>query len=112
MAHRAEDGGVGGWSEGRGGGGGGALRRRRAASPRRPAAAFSPQGGRLHLRPPPSPSQGGDTALDDAKSHGHTEVVKLLENAPAIAAQVGAAPLSPLCTPPLRLSAVPCNRGT
>ena len=99
MAHRAEDGGVGGWSEGRGGGGGGALRRRCAASPRRPAAAFSPQGGRLHLRPPPSPSQGGDTALDCAKINNHTEVIKLLENAPAIAAQVSAAPPSPFLHP-------------
>ena len=95
----------GGRGEGRGGGGGGALRRRRAASPLRPAAAFSPRGGRLHLRPPPSPLQNGDTALDWAKEEEHTEVVQLLENAPAIAAQVSAAPPFPLCTPPLRLSA-------
>ena len=109
MAQRAEEGGVGGRGEGRGEGGGGALRRRRAASPRRPAAALCPRGGRLHLRPPPSPSQGGNTALDFAKQQKHTEVVKLLENAPAFAAQVGAAPPH-LYAPPLRLSVVPCDR--
>ena len=49
---------------------------------------------------PPPPSQGGETALDKAKEKKQTEVVKLLENAPAIAAQVSAAPPSPLCTPP------------
>ena len=109
MAQRAKEGGVWGRGEGQGGDGGGALRRRRAASPRRPAPALSPRGGRLHLRPPPSPSQDGDTALDYAKSKGLTEVVKLLENAPAIAAQVSATPPSHLCTP-LRLSAVLCDR--
>ena len=49
---------------------------------------------------PPRPSQDGKTALDLAKEKKHTEVVKLLENAPAIAAKVSAAPPSPLCTPP------------
>ena len=78
---------------GRGGGagvGGGALRRRRAASPRRPQpSALSPRGGRLHLHPPPSPSQFGKTALDLANLHPvgkaikSTEVVKILEKAPA-----------------------------
>ena len=106
MAQRAEEGGVGGRGEGRGGGGGGALRRRRAASPRRPAPALPPRGGRLHLRPAPSASQHGDTALDRAKEKKHTEVVKLLENPAAyFAAQVGrAAPraVSPLCTAPIK----------
>ena len=83
-------------ARGRGGGGGGGLRRRRAASPRRPAPALSPRGGRLHLHSPPSPSQDGTTALGIAKYYNHTEVIKLLENAPAIAAQVShAAPHRP-----------------
>ena len=67
--------------------GGGTLRRRRGASPRRPAPALSSRGGRPHLRPPPSPSQSGDTALDMAKERKHTEVIGILENAPADAAQ-------------------------
>ena len=95
MAQRAEqEGGVGG----RGGGGGvGALRRRRAASPRRPGLRPPPQGGRLHLRPAPSPSQKGKTALGIAKkikykTQHHTEVIKILENPAAyFAAQVGRA---------------------
>ena len=51
-----------------------------AAPPLRAAQpfAFSPRGGRLHLRPPPSPSQDGKTALDNAKEVGNTEVVLLL----------------------------------
>ena len=40
--------------------------------------------------PPPSPSQGGETALDYAKKNNHTEVVRLLQNPTAyLAAQVG-----------------------
>ena len=55
--------------------------------------------------PPPAPSaaaastsapsprfprrQDGATALDNAKSKGHTQVIALLENAAAVAAQVG-----------------------
>ena len=113
MAQRAEEGGVGGGGEGRSGGGGRgpaqAPRRLSAPPSRRPLPPLLSGGGRLHLRPPPSPSQDGDTALDYAKSKGLTEVVKLLENAPAIAAQVSATPPSHLCTP-LRLSAVLCDR--
>ena len=95
MAQRAEEGGVRGLGgEGRGWGlwGGGALRRRRAAPPRRPQPpARSLRGGRLHLRPLPSlpRRQDGDTALDDAKKKKHTQVIALLENAAAVAAQVG-----------------------
>ena len=63
------------------------MRRRRAASPRRPAPALSPRGGRLHRRPPPSPSQGGKTALDDAKHFKRTEIIKLLEDAYLAAAK-------------------------
>ena len=57
----------------------------RAAQPR----VLSPRGGRLHLHPPPSPSQFGKTALDLANLHPvgkaikSTEVVKILEKAPA-----------------------------
>ena len=91
MAERAEEGGVEGQGEGRGGGGDGALRRRRAASPRRQAPALSLRGGRLHLRPPPSPSQDGETALDLAKQWNRTEVVRLFDPAAADAMQAGRA---------------------
>ena len=77
MAQRAEEGGVGGLGERRGGGGG--LRRRRAASPRCPAPVLSPRGGRLHLHPPPSPSQKGKTALGLAKKDNHKEVVLIFD---------------------------------
>ena len=81
-------GGVG--ARGRGGGGGegpcaGAAPPLRAAQP----FTLSPRGGRLHLHPPPSPSQFGKTALDLANLHPvgkaikSTEVVKILEKAPA-----------------------------
>ena len=108
MAQRAEEGGVGGvGARGRGGVAGGALRRRRAASPRRPQPfALSPRGGRLHLRPPPSPSQGAQTALDWAKCNSDTEVIKILENPAAyLAAQVGRAAPHP---PPRRTAPAPC----
>ena len=86
----------GGWSEGPGGVWGGALftdvappLRAAHASPR----PLPPGPRRLNLPPPPAlPSQDGDTALDDAKSRGNPEVVKLLENDPAyLAAQAGRA---------------------
>ena len=81
-------------ARGGGGGGGGALRRRRAASPPPPSLPPSPPGAAASTSAPhtPPPSQDGDTALDDAKSKGHTEVVKILENPAAyFAAQVGRA---------------------
>ena len=111
MAQRAEEGGVGGRDEGRGGVGVGDLRRRRAASPRRPAAALPPRGGRPHLRPPLSPSQDGNTALVWAKNRNNTEVVRLLLENAAVAAQVGSAPapLFPRPTHPLCLHAVPAS---
>jgi hypothetical protein len=89
--------------EGRGGGGGrGPAHRRRAASPRRPAPRPS------H---PPGPPQNGDTALDDAKKQKHTEVIKLLENAPAIAEQVGrAAPPLAVRAPQFACAALPRDR--
>ena len=93
-------GGVRGEGSGGGCGGRGPAHRRRAASPRRPAPRPS------H---PPGPPQNGDTALDDAKKQKHTEVIKLLENAPAIAAQVGRAAPHP-ATPPPRPCAV-CDRA-
>jgi hypothetical protein len=85
VAQRAEEGSVWGRGEGRSGCGGGALCRRRAGSPRRPLPS-SP--GCLYPPPPPSPlslSQWRQTALDLAKQENHTETVRLLENAPAIA---------------------------
>ena len=94
MAQRAEEGGV----EGRDWGWGGALLRRRAASRRRPVPPSPPGAAASTATLHPSPWQYGHTALDLAEV-GNTEVVELLENAPAMAAQVGAAPLSPLCTP-------------
>ena len=95
MAQRAEEGGVRGLGgEGRGVGLGGEgpcagaappLRAARSPPPAPSAAAASTSA--------PSPSlsrrQDGDTALDDAKSKGHTQAIALLENAAAIAAQVG-----------------------
>ena len=109
MAQRAEEGGVGGRVEGRRGGGGGALRRRRAASPPPPSLPPSPPGAAASTSAPhtPPPSQHGDTALDDAKRKGYTEVVKLLENPPATAAQVGRA--APRPHPPHRPCAL-CDR--
>ena len=95
MAQRAEEGGVRGvWGRGAGLGlgGEGALRRRRAAPPRRPQLpARSLRGGLLHLRPLPSlpRRQFGYTALDYAKRKGRTQVIALLENPAAVAAQVG-----------------------
>jgi len=113
MAQRAEEGGVGGFGARGGAGvvGGGALLT--GAAPLLRAAHHPPsppRGGRLHLRPsPPPPSQDGDTALDIAKKKKHTEIIKLLENAPAIAAQVGRAAPHP-ATPPPRPCAV-CDRA-
>ena len=114
--------GVGARGQGGGCGGRGPVHRRRAASLRRPAPGLLPPGRPPPPPPPPpSPSQDGDTALDDAKRRGHTEVVTrhtevvtLLENA-AIAAQVGraaphAAPSYTPCARPLCLSAVPSDR--
>ena len=73
----------------------------RRLSLRRPAPALSPRGGCLHLRPPPSSSQYGSTALDVAKEMTCTEVVKLLKKyTPAyLAAQVGRAMLRPPLPP-------------
>jgi len=117
MAQRAEEGGVGGSGRGAGRGlwGEGPCSQapRRLSAPRSPRP-LPPGGGRLHLRPlPPTPSQGGETALDLAKRYYRTEVIKLLENPTAyFAAQVCRLLLSP---PPLRLSAVPtpylCGRS-
>jgi len=61
-----------------------------------------PRNGRLHVFPPPSPSQRGRTALDDAKKYGGTEVVTVLEKyTPAyVAAQVGRAAPQPATPPP------------
>jgi hypothetical protein len=112
MAQRAEEGGVGGSGRGAGRGwGGGALLT--GAAPRLRAAQpppSPPRGGRLHLRPSPSPSQDGDTALDEAKKQNRTEVIKLLEKyTPAyFAAQVGRAAPHP-ATPSHRPCAV-CDR--
>ena len=85
MAQRAKEGGVGGLGRGAGRGGEGALRRRRAAPSRRLASALSPRGGRLH--PPPSPSQDGITALEEAKERKNTEVVRVFDPAAADAMQ-------------------------
>ena len=64
-----------------------------AAPPLRAAHSPRPLPPRRPPPPPPLPSlprrQHGDTALDDAKAKGHTQVIALLENAAAIAAQVG-----------------------
>ena len=109
MAQRAEEGGVVG--SGRGGGAGvwgegpcaGAAPPLRAAQPFK---ALSPRGGRLHLCPPPSPSQYGYTALGAAKHQKQTEVIKILENPAAyLAAQVGRAAPHP---PPRRTAPAPC----
>ena len=63
------------------------------APPLRAAHSPRPHPPRRPPPPPPLPSlprwQDGDTALDDAKSQGHTQVIALLENAAAITAQVG-----------------------
>ena len=112
MAQRAEEGGVGGFGARGGAGvvGGGALLTG-AAPPLRAAQPppLSPPGAAASTSSlPPSPSQDGDTALDDAKKRSHTEVVKLLENAPAIAAQVSRAAPHP-ANPPPRPCAV-CDR--
>ena len=55
----------------------------------------------------PSPSQGGKTALDEAKRQKHTEVIKILEKYdPAyLAAQVGRAAPHP---PPRHTAPAPC----
>ena len=93
MAQRAEAGGVTGrggegrgWAWGEGPCAGAAPPLRAAHSPR----PLPPR------RPPPLPPlpslprwQDGDTALDDAKYKGHTQVIALLKNAAAVAAQVG-----------------------
>eukprot|EP00964_Phaeocystis_antarctica_P038298 scaffold21913_cov51-Phaeocystis_antarctica.AAC.1 len=58
-----------------------------------------PRGGRLlPLRFSPLPRQHGDTALDFAARRNHTEVVRLLGNEPASAAQVGRT--TPQCAAP------------
>ena len=103
--------GVSGRGAGRGWGGGalftGAAPPLRAAQP--PLSPSPPQGRRLYLFPPPSPSQHGETALDDAEMKNRTKVIKVLENAPAIAAQVGRAGPHPATAPPPRLRRVrPC----
>ena len=71
-AQRAEEGGVGGvGARGWGGGGGrGPAQAPRRTPPLRAAQPFalSPGGGRLNLRPLPSPSQDGKTALDEVKA--------------------------------------------
>ena len=94
MAQRAEEGGVRGFG-GRGarvglGGEGPCVG---AAPPLRAAHSPRPHPPRRPPPPPPLPSlprwQNGDTALDNAKSQGHTQVIALLENAAAITAQVG-----------------------
>ena len=113
MAQRAEEGAWGVRGEGRGGGGGGGDLLTGAAPPLRaaqpPLSPSPPQGRRLHLFPLPSPSQYGGTALDDAKAKNRMKVIKLLENAPAIAAQVGRAAPHPATAPPPRLRRVrPC----
>ena len=105
------------WGSGRGAGRGlgegpcaGAAPPLRAAQP-----PPSPPGAAASTSAPPSPSQSGDTALDDAKEKGHTEVKLLEKCTPAyFAAQVGhpatrrAAP-SLVHNPP-RLIAVPRER--
>ena len=80
------------WGSGRGAGRGlgegpcaGAAPPLRAAQP-----PPSPPGAAASTSAPPSPSQSGDTALDDAKEKGHTEVKLLEKCTPAyFAAQVG-----------------------
>ena len=94
MAQRAEEGGVRGFGgEGRGGGLGGEGPCLGAAPPLRAAYSPRPLPPRRPPPPPPLPSlprrQHGHTALDDAKRNRHTQVVALLKNPAAIAAQVG-----------------------
>ena len=97
-------GGVG--ARGWGWGGGGALRRRRAASPRRPQPPPAPPGAAASTSAlPPSPSQWGKTALDYAKEGKHTEVIKILDPAAYLAAQVGRAAPHPS---PRRTAPAPC----
>ena len=64
-----------------------------AAPPLRAAHSPRPLPPRRPPPPPPLPSlprrQEGETALDWAKRNGHTQVIALLENAAAVAAQVG-----------------------
>ena len=94
MAQRAEEGGVRGFG-GRGarvglGGEGPCVG---AAPPLRATHSPRPHPPRRPPPPPPLPSlprrQDGYTALDHAKREGHTQVITLLENAAAVAAQVG-----------------------
>ena len=76
-----------------------------AQAPRRFSAPPNPHPSGLPPLPQPSLPQRGNTALDKANQELHTEVIRLLENAAAIAAQVGRAAPHP---PPRRTAPAPC----
>ena len=79
---------------------------RRLSPPPIPAPS-SPRAAASTSALPPSPSQNGTTALDDAKEGKHTDVIKLLEKAAYVAAQVGHAAPHP---PPRRTGPAVCDR--
>ena len=93
MAQRAEEGGLRGFGARGEGGFGGEGPCVGAAPPLRAAHSPRPLPPRRPPPPPPLPSlprrQYGDTALHMATIEGHTQVIALLENAAAVAAQVG-----------------------